>query len=125
LVANLDSYLSERIQSAAFELWKFSPPIFASYFRFPDPYYFWFLFAAAFEEIIWRGYLQPRFVQRFGVIRGVFLLGLAWSAFHFLGDFQKTTEDYQVLLRLTSRLGLCIAMRDRKSTRLNSSHGSI
>ncbi|PYU18674.1 MAG: hypothetical protein DMG32_25815 [Acidobacteria bacterium] len=110
LIPNLVAYLSERIHWAAFELGKFSPPIFASYFRFPDPYYFWFLFAAAFEEIIWRGYLQPRFVQRFGVIRGVFLLGLAWSAFHFLGDFQKTTEDYQVLLRLTSRLGLCIAM---------------
>ena len=110
LIPNLVAYLSDRIHWAAFELGKVSPPIFASYFRFPDPYYFWFLFAAAFEEIIWRGYLQPRFVQRFGVIRGVFLLGLVWSASHFLGDFQKTTEDYQVLLRLTSRLGLCVAM---------------
>jgi membrane protease YdiL (CAAX protease family) len=110
LIPNLVVYLSDRIHWAASEFGRFSPPIFAFYFHFPNPYYFWYLFAAGFEEIIWRGYLQPRFVQRFGVIRGMFLLGLAWSAFHFLGDFQKTTDDYEVLLKLTSRLGFCIAM---------------
>lgn len=110
LIPNLAAYLSDRIHWAAFQFGRFFPPIFASYFHFPDPSYFWYLLAAALEELIWRGYLQPRFVQRFGVIRGVFLLGLAWSAFHFLDDFRKTSEDYQVLLKLTSRLGLCIAM---------------
>ena len=110
LIPNLIAYLSDRIHWAVFEFSRFSPPIFASYFHIPSSYYFWYLFAAGFEEVIWRGYLQPRFVQRFGLIRGIFLLGLAWSAFHFLGDFQKTTGDYEFLLKLTSRLSLCIAM---------------
>ena len=110
LIPNLIAYLSERIHWAIFEFCRFSPPIFASYFHIPSSYYFWYLFAAGFEEVIWRGYLQPRFVQRFGLIRGILLLGLAWSAFHFLSDFQTTTHDYELLLRLTSRLSLCIAM---------------
>jgi membrane protease YdiL (CAAX protease family) len=110
LVPDLVLYLSDRIHWAAFEFGKLSPPIFTSYFHFPDSYYLWYLPAAGFEEIIWRGYLQPRFVRRFGAIRGISLLGLAWSAFHFLGDFQKATDDYQVLLKLTFRLALCIAM---------------
>jgi membrane protease YdiL (CAAX protease family) len=43
-------------------------------------------------------------------MRGIFLLGIVWSAFHLLGDFAKTTEDYQVFSVLTSRLSSCIAM---------------
>jgi membrane protease YdiL (CAAX protease family) len=112
LIPNLTAYLSDRIHWAVFEFSRFSPPIFASYFHIPSSYHFWYLyfFAAGFEEVIWRGYLQPRFVQRFGLMRGIFLLGLAWSAFHFLSDFQTTTRDYELLLRLASRLSLCIAM---------------
>jgi membrane protease YdiL (CAAX protease family) len=110
LIPNLIAYLSDRVHWAIFEFSRFSPPIFASYFHIPNSYFFWYLFAAGFEEIIWRGYLQPRFVQRFGIIRGIFLLGLAWSAFHFLGDFQKITYDYELLLKLTSRLIFCIAL---------------
>jgi membrane protease YdiL (CAAX protease family) len=108
LVPNIAFYLHDRIHWAAFEFGKFSPPIFSSYFRFPELYYFWYLPAAAFEEIIWRGYLQPRFVRRFGIIRGIFLLGVVWSAFHFLGDFRQTTEDYQVFSKLAMRLLSCL-----------------
>jgi membrane protease YdiL (CAAX protease family) len=110
LLPNLVAYLTDRVHWAAFEFGRFAPPYFASYFYSPQPIYFWYLFAAGFEEVTWRGYLQPRFVQRFGIIRGIFLLGLAWGAFHFLGDFRKTTEDYQVLLTFTSRLTFCISI---------------
>jgi hypothetical protein len=41
---------------------------------------------------------------------GIFLLGLVWRAFHFLGDFHRTTEDYQVAIEFVSRLCSCLAM---------------
>ena len=110
LVPTVILYVSDQIHSAAFYFGNFSRPGFSSYFSFPDPRYLWYLIAAFFEEIIWRGYLQPRFVRRYGLMRGIFLLGLVWSAFHFLGDFMKTTEDYQVPLILISRAGVCVAM---------------
>jgi membrane protease YdiL (CAAX protease family) len=110
MIPNLIAYLSDRIHWAAFEYGKFSSPAFSTYFQFPHAFFFWYLLAAAFEEIVVRGYLQPRFLKRYGMIRGILLLGMAWGAFHFLGDFQGATEDYQVLLKLVSRLSLCIAM---------------
>ena len=109
-VPNLLVYLRDRIHWAIFEFGQFSPPIVASYFRIPDLYFLWYTLGAFFEEIIWRGYLQPRFVRRFGLTRGIFLLGLVWSAFHFFGDFQGAKEDYQVLVTLFSRLGLCLTL---------------
>lgn len=110
LTPNLAAYSWCRIQWVSFDIGKFPAPDFASYFHFPNLNYFWYLIAAGFEEVIWRGYLQPRFVRRYGLIRGIFLLGIVWSAFHFLGDFHRTTEDYQVPLRFAGRLVLCISM---------------
>jgi membrane protease YdiL (CAAX protease family) len=109
-IPNLLLFVYDRIHWASFEFGRLSPPLFSSYFQLPDIYLLWYLPAAAFEEIIWRGYLQPRFVGRFGIVRGIFLLGLVWSAFHFLGDFQKTTDDYDVALKLLLRLSLCVGM---------------
>lgn len=104
LLPNIVAYLRDRI------LWgKFGPPL-GTYFQFPQALFFWYLPAAVFEEIIWRGYLQPRFVRRFGVLRGIFLLGLVWSAFHFIGDFQGTNEDYQVFFKLAFRLFSCVVL---------------
>ncbi len=110
LVSNLLVYLRDRIHWAAFDFGKFGPPLFSAYFKFPDPYYFWYLPAAAFEEIIWRGYLQPRFVRRFGIIRGILLLSLIWGASHFSADFQRTSEDYQVFQKLAFRLFSCVVL---------------
>ena len=110
LAPNLAAYVSDRVHWAAFEFGKLPPPIFASYFLLPNPLFLWYLIGAALEEVIWRGYLQPRFVQRFGLMQGIFLLAIAWSAFHFLGDFRRMAEDYQVFLQLVFRITTCIAM---------------
>jgi membrane protease YdiL (CAAX protease family) len=104
------AYLADRIHWAAYEFSTLAPPDFVSYFDSPKLVYLWYLIGASFEEIAWRGNLQPHFIQRFGLQRGIFLLGVAWSAFHFEGDFQKTDGDYAVFLTLVFRLSFCIAM---------------
>jgi membrane protease YdiL (CAAX protease family) len=109
-IPSLLAYLRDRVAWATTQFGKMSPPFFPSYFELPAPYLLWNVLSVVFEEIIWRGYLQPRFVLRFGLFRGIFLLGLSWSAFHFLGDFQGVAQDQEVLMRLVSRLGLCVAM---------------
>jgi len=38
----------------------------------PDPWLSLLFFGALFEEIIFRGLLQPRFIQRYGLYRGIF-----------------------------------------------------
>lgn len=101
---NIVGYLKDRIHWG-----KFGPPL-GAYFQFPQALFFWYVPAAVFEEIIWRGYLQPRFVRQFGILRGIFLLGLVWSAFHFIGDFQGTNEDYQVFFKLVFRLFSCVVL---------------
>lgn len=108
--SNIVAYLKDRIHWAGFEYGKFGPPLLRTYFQFPQALFFWYLPAAVFEEIIWRGYLQPRFVRRFGILQGIFLLGLVWGAFHFLGDFQNTSEDYQVFFKLAFRLFSCVVL---------------
>ncbi len=110
LVPNFLTYFWDRIQWGMHGLGKYSPPRFASYFQVPDPIYLWFILAAGMEEVIWRGYLQPRFIRRYGLIRGILLIGLSWGAIHFLRDFQGTARDYDISIRLGLRLGLCITM---------------
>jgi membrane protease YdiL (CAAX protease family) len=56
------------------------------------------------EEIAWRGYLQPRFISRFGLYRGVFFVGLVWAAFHFSGDFRSSQSDVNVVRSLVGRI---------------------
>jgi membrane protease YdiL (CAAX protease family) len=110
LIPNLVAYTWDRIQWGIHGLGKYSPPQITSYFQFPDPVFLWFFPAAFVEEVIWRGYLQPRFIQRFGILRGLFLVGLSWGALHFLRDFQGTIEDHEIPLKLFYRLALCVAM---------------
>ncbi|MGD0403373.1 MAG: CPBP family intramembrane glutamic endopeptidase [Candidatus Acidiferrales bacterium] len=110
LVPSVVAYVSDRIHWAAFLFGQVDPPFFPAYFLIPNPLFLWYLPAAFFEEIIWRGYLQPRFVHRFGILRGIFLLAIAWSAFHFLGDFLRMTEDHQVFVQFFFRISSCVAI---------------
>lgn len=109
-VPNFVAYVSARVHWASFEFARLAPPLFSSYFDFPNPMLLWNLPGAFFEEIIWRGYLQPRFIQRFGLMRGIRLLGTSWGASHFMGDFARVGTDTAVFTQVAFRLTSCIAM---------------
>jgi membrane protease YdiL (CAAX protease family) len=68
-----------------------------------DSFFALFLLALV-EEIAWRGYLQPRFIARFGLYRGIFFVGIVWAAFHFSGDFRSDQADTAVFRALVERL---------------------
>jgi membrane protease YdiL (CAAX protease family) len=104
------AYVSARIHWASFEFARLAPPVFSSYFALPTPIHLWNLPGAFFEEIIWRGYLQPRFIQRFGIVRGICLLGASWGASHFTGDFTRVGTDTAVFSQFVFRLTTCITM---------------
>jgi membrane protease YdiL (CAAX protease family) len=87
-----------------------APPIIESYLSLPD----WSAFltilpAAFFEEVIYRGYLQPRFVGRYGLTRGLMILGVLWGAYHFHGDFGAGLSDSWILLGFLWRPALTVA----------------
>jgi len=50
---------------------------------YPAAYAAHFFFGPLFEESGWRGFALPRIQHRFGPLKGTFLLGLLWSAWHF------------------------------------------
>lgn len=84
------------------------PPTFHAYFRFSNPWLL-LMFGAAFaEECILRGLLQPSFIGKYGMNRGIYLSGLVWAAFHFHGDRYGASIGSAVL-QLGIRIGLCLA----------------
>jgi len=109
-IPKLIFYSWDRVHWAAFDFYRLPPPSLAGYFSIPEPLLYWMLPGAAAEEIIWRGFLQPHFVRRFGILRGIFLLGLVWSAFHFTMDFANIGRDQDVLVQLASRLAMCVSL---------------
>jgi membrane protease YdiL (CAAX protease family) len=64
--------------------------------------------AAFLEEIGWRGYLQPAMVDRFGIRRGIFLVGLVWGAFHLAGELGGSGRLPREAAALTARLAFCV-----------------
>jgi membrane protease YdiL (CAAX protease family) len=104
-------YLIDRALWVARDFGKFTPPQFGSYFDLPDPWLFLAFFAALFEEMIFRGLLQRRLIQRYGIYRGIFLVGIVWAAFHFVSDisFSRLSET-DVLLKLGWRTLSCLAL---------------
>jgi len=97
------SYAYARIYWNAFEH-LYPPPDVGLYFVLPPLSSLGFLVPALVEEIAWRGYLQPRFIRRYGLGRGVFLVGLVWGAFHFSWDFHGSMNDQGEIFELFSRL---------------------
>jgi membrane protease YdiL (CAAX protease family) len=79
-----------------------------SYFALPRADMFWFLLVALSEEFIFRGLLQPRFVRRYGPLRGIFLLGIVFAAMHLSTDFSVERSyrlnGWLVILMMSLRL---------------------
>lgn len=104
-------YLPARVEWAAHDFGTYGPPQLGSYFNVPEPWLLLLFFAALFEELIFRGLVQPRFIQRYGLYRGIFLVGIVWAAFHFFYDFSfSRATDLQVLERLGIRIFTCLAL---------------
>lgn len=103
-------FLFDRAQWAAHDVGRLASPELAAYFNFSDPWLFLLFIPALYEEVIFRGLLQSRFIQRYGVHRGIFLVGIVWGAFHFYSDFSFFHfSDLWVLLQLGFRLFGCIS----------------
>lgn len=110
ILISIGSYLFDRVQWAAHDFGRYSPPQFGSYFSFPDPWFFLLFIAALSEGIIFRGLLQRIFIQKYGVCRGIVLVGVVWAAFHFFSDSYSGASDFGVLQRLAFRVFMCLAL---------------
>lgn len=108
---SVGQYVLDRAQWAAHDFAKFGPPNLASYFEVPEIWLLLLFFGAFCEEVIFRGLLQTRFIHRYGLYRGIFLVGIVWAAFHFFSDFSFTHFTYQEALnKLCFRLLMCVAL---------------
>lgn len=106
-------YLYDRIHWAAFDFRRLSPPDFLSYIPLPKiTLGATLLIAAATEEVIFRGMLQPLFSREYGVKRGVFLATMAWAAYHFYSDGSARSHvtDLDVFIGIISRALVCFAI---------------
>jgi membrane protease YdiL (CAAX protease family) len=111
VLISVGNFLVDRTLWAAHDFWRLSPPEFGSYLDIADPYFLLLFFAAFFEEIIFRGLLQNRFIQRYGMYRGMFFVGIVWAAFHFFSDFSfSRTTDLTVLEHLGMRMFMCTTL---------------
>lgn len=111
VLISVGNFLVDRTLWAAHDFWRLSPPEFGSYFDIPDPYFLLLIFAAFFEEIIFRGLLQNRFIQRYGMYRGLFFVGIVWAAFHFFSDFSfSRAADLMILEHIGMRMCMCMTL---------------
>jgi membrane protease YdiL (CAAX protease family) len=108
MIIPMAQYLPARVEWAAHDLGRFGPPRIDTYFHFPDLWLFLLFFAALCEELIFRGLLQPRFIQKYGLYRGIFLVGIVWAAFHLFSDFSWHATDLGVLEHLSLRVFMCL-----------------
>lgn len=85
-------------------------PKFGAYFTPPHIALLLLLPFAFFEEVIFRGILQPRFVRRYGTLRGMLLVGVVFAAAHYPQDVSTVFTDTLVILKLSVRLAQCLAL---------------
>jgi len=100
-------YLVDRASWAAHNFGRYEPPRFSAYFDFPDGWLLLLIFSAFFEELVFRGFLQNVFIKRYGIFRGIFLVGIVWSVSHFESDFyfsRLTVEGVLTRAHCTTQL---------------------
>lgn len=103
-VGPLASYFHARLLWSAPGWGKDLPPSPRNFFELAGVASLWYFVPALVEEIAWRGYLQPRFIRRYGLVRGIFLVGVVWGAFHYAWDFNTRMTSLDVVVALASRL---------------------
>jgi membrane protease YdiL (CAAX protease family) len=101
---SLGQFLLDRLRSAVHQPEMLSFPHIGSYFTIPSIGLLSLLFVAFSDEVIFRGLLQPLFIQRYDIPRGIFLVGVAYAAWHFSSDFSAGFTDGSVIVRLCFRL---------------------
>ncbi len=107
-VISLAHYFLDRLYWAAHLFGKSDSPQPGTYFPLPSFGLFLFLLPAALaEEIVFRGLLQPRFISRYGLLRGIFLVSIAWAATHFFVDFHAMDSYGLIFLSFAVRLLKC------------------
>jgi membrane protease YdiL (CAAX protease family) len=104
-------FLLARAQWAAHGFGRELPPALGSFFNLPDPWLFLSILSAFFEEMIFRGLLQRRFIDRYGIHRGTVLVGIVWAASHFHSDvsFSRATITGTLTI-LASRVAMCLVL---------------
>jgi hypothetical protein len=125
-------YVFDRVQWAARLYGKYSPPMPSQYFDLSNAWHLWLFLlvsVAIAEEIIFRGLLLPRFVERYGLQQGILLIGLILGRDALCIRFDYGSSVTEVLYQLTNRifslrdLQLCFVVDD-PSTRFNRFCGS-
>src|SRR5207247_2551200 len=108
VLSSTGHFVVDRQLWVAHGLGKIPEPEIGAYWDIPDLHFLLLFFGAFFEEIIFRGLLQKRFIQRCGMYRGIFFVGIVWAAFHFFSDFSfMRATDLMVLEHLGTRLFMC------------------
>jgi len=104
-------YMVDRLIWAATQFAQTVPPQPGRYFNLPSPWLLCMFFAALFEEVVFRGLLQTIFVRRYGFFRGIFLVGIVWSAYHFNFDASFANfSELGVLTKVGSRVAMCLSI---------------
>ena len=102
-------FLRDRVMWAAHDFGHYGPPSMEGYLVLPTVGTLALFVPALVEEIAWRGYLQPRSIEKYGVGRGLFLVGIVWGAFHFFVDFHSYMTASVVLITIVRRLTEMVA----------------
>lgn len=108
-IGPLASYLHARV------LWSIQgwgtrvPPLLRTFFELPSAASIWYFVPALVEEIAWRGYLQPGCIRRYGLVRGIFLVGVVWGAFHCSWDFNTSMTARDVCIVFVVRLASMVS----------------
>jgi len=109
-IGALASYLRARVLWGIHGWGLHLPPFLRTFFELPSVNSIWYFVPALFEEIAWRGYLQPRFIRRYGLVRGILLVGVVWGAFHFCWDFKPSMTPRDVGIQLVVRLATMVSV---------------
>lgn len=111
LLISTGHFIVDRQLWVAHGFGKIPEPEIGSYFDIPDLHFLLLFFGAFLEEIIFRGLLQKRFIQKYGMYRGIFFVGMVWAAFHFFSDFSFTrATDLMVLEHFGTRVFMCVTL---------------